>query len=428
MRNHRSRIESMRSDGLRRHAVRTAALALVAAAGAACDTKVTNPGPVQDVFLGDSAAFPALVNGAGRAIAEALNWIGYTGAAVTREVHPAGSTGSFGITPRWQAGRLLETDQDLNTHWNLGQRARWLAEDAASRIEQANARAALRAQIFLWAGYANRLLGENMCQAVIDGGAPQPNAEFFRRAENWFDKAAQVGTGSVRTAAIAGRASVRVFLNKWNEAVADAAQVPTAFSYSMPYYNTGEDAQRNRIMFAVANQPYRAHTQWNTVYQSYFRNTSDPRTPWQETTLLGDAALECCGRVPFYPQRKHPTPDAPIRLSGGREMRLIEAEAKLRANDWQGALADMNAIRASVGVPPWTAADATQAWARLKRERGIELWLEGRRLGDMRRWRDANTPGALEPLEVPGPQSHLAAQDLCFPIPPSERETNPNVR
>jgi hypothetical protein len=110
-------------------------------------------------------------------------------------------------------------------------------------------------------------------------------------------------------------------------------------------------------------------------------------------------------------------------------MRLIEAEAKLRNSDVAGAMALINQVRSNAGVTgTLTATDLTDAWRLLKRERGIELWLEARRLGDMRRWKESNTPGALDPLELPGANSHLQRQDLCFPIARSERETNPNLR
>jgi hypothetical protein len=436
-----------------RYGIRTVSCAVLAlAAAAACDTNVSNPGPVQDEFLANQniyAAAAALVNGAGRGVASGINWVGYTGAAVAREIHPAGSTGSFGITNRWQNGELAADDADLDTHWEQAQRARWLAEEAVRRLEAAGAPPATGAAItvaryydllqlaHLYAGFANRLLGENMCEAVFDGGPAEANREYFLRAEDHFTKAIAItgGTASVNTtqstAAYAGLAAVRVFLDKWNEAVSDAGHVGIAFVYNMPYYNLGEDAQRNRIAWSSANTPYRAHTEWNTWYYAYFdanrqAGTSDPRVPITITTLQGDAAIECCGRVPFWPQAKHPVSQSPIRLTSGREMRLIEAEALLRGGNWPGAMTVINQVRTNAGAGTITATDETDAWRLLKRERGIELWLEARRLGDRRRWAAANTPGALDPLEVPGAASHLARQDLCFPISRSERETNQN--
>lgn len=419
---------------------------LLLAGAVSCDTKVSNPGPVQDVFLNDRSAALAMVNGAGRALAQAINWIGYTGAAVAREVHPAGSTGSFGITQKWQNGDLTTDDADVNTHWEQGQRARWVAEETLRRMEAAGAppatapaadRTAYQNQLqlaYLYAGFSNRLLGENMCDCVIDGSGILAPTTYFTRAESLFTKAIAVTGGTAATiaaqaqAAQAGRAAVRVFLNKWTEAVSDAGAIPIAFVYNMPYFNIGNDDQRNRIAYAVANTPYRAHTNWNTWHDVYRKATNDPRVPITITTLTGDAAIECCGRVAFWPQAKHAQSQSPIRLASGREMRLIEAEAKLRANDLTGGLGSINLVRSNVSMPAVTAADITEAWTLLKRERGIELWLEARRLGDLRRWKAANTPGALDPLESVGAAAHLTKQDLCFPIGRSERQTNPNLR
>lgn len=411
----------------------------------ACDTNVSNPGPVQDEFLADRAAAPATVNGAGRALASGINWVGYTGAAVAREIHPAGSTGSFGITNLWQNGALGADDADLDTHWEQAQRARWLAEEAVRRLVAAQPPPpgssqtlaqynALLQLAYLYAGFANRVLGENMCDAVFDGGPAQPNKDYFTRAEDHFTKAIAITGGTPATAATqlaaayAGRAAVRVHLGNWTGAVDDAAQVPIGFVYNIAYFNLGDDAQRNRIAWSAGNTPYRAHTEWSTWYYDYSVATKDPRVPITITTLLGDAAIECCGRVPFYPEAKHNNSASPIRLASGREMRLIEAEAKLRAGDVAGGMASINQVRTAAGTATITATDLTDAWRLLKRERGIELWLEARRLGDMRRWKQAGTPGALDPLEQPGAGSHLQRQDLCFPISRSERETNPNFR
>jgi hypothetical protein len=115
------------------------------------------------------------VNGAGRDLSDALNWIAYTGGAISREIFPAGSTGSFGISAQQQNGKLL--DDDTNNYWQLAQRARFEAEDGANHLKTSLgtsfANDTLGAKILIWAGYANRLLGENMCDAVINGGSKQ---------------------------------------------------------------------------------------------------------------------------------------------------------------------------------------------------------------------------------------------------------------
>ena len=443
---------------------KTFALALTLLVGtASCETEVTNPGPVQDDFLqGEEGrgGMAALVSGSGRALGSAINWISYTGGAVAREIHPAGSTGSFGITNRWQNGELNADDADLNTHWEQAQRARWSAEESVRRLEAMGPPPTGSAQTpaqyanilklaLVYAGFANRLLGENMCDCVIDGGALQAGpAGYLQRAESLFTKALTVTGGTAATmtqlnsAAYGGRASVRVLRGDWAGAAADAQQVPIGFSYALPFYNIGEDAQRNRIFYSSGNSresgsAYRAHTQWNTWHLQYKYGTStltastpavtaDTRIPIAFTTLLGDAAIDCCGRVPFWPQAKHASSAAPIRLTSGREMQLVRAEERLAANDMNGAMGFLNAARTDAGAEIIAAADLTEAWRLLKRERGIELWLEARRLGDLRRWATGSTPGALDPLESVGGASHLARQDLCFPVSRSERDANPN--
>jgi len=414
----------------------TVAVALLALAGSACDTKVTNPGPVQDSFLSEPTAQVAVIAGMGRALSEGMNWIVYTGAAVAREIHPAGSTGSFGITVPWQQGILEPLDDDLNTHWEQAQQARWYAESGLARMKEVIPDSArLLAQANLWAGYANRLLGDNMCEAVFDGGPAEAFTKYYERAETYFTAAASLGTGDVKTAALAGRASARVGLGKWSDAVADAAQVPTSFVYNMSYYDVGEQGQYNRIEFAAHNQPYRAHTIWSTWIEAYYEATKDARVKYDKTTLTGDAGINCCGsssfRAPFYRQAKYTKVDAPVALSKGAEMRLIEAENDLRSGQATAALAKINALRAAANVTDATGTTTEEAWTALKRERAIVLWMEGRRLGDLRRWKAGNTPGTLDPLETPSGDvntgSHLVQQDLCFPISRSERDTNPNI-
>ncbi len=424
------------SSKIRRAGLGAALLPL--AALAACSFEVTNPGPVQQKFLSDPSAGPALVNGAGRDLSDALNWISYTSAAASREIFPAGSTGSFGITVKEQIG-ILSTDES-DTFWNYAQRARWEAESADSTLKagmsaSAYGASATIAQVKLWAAYANRLLGENMCDATINAGPKLPYTAFLSRAEQEFSDALTIATAANNTtlanAARAGRASVRADQGNWTGAVQDAAAIADNFVYTMPYFaNTTDAALYNRIYWATANAPYRAHTVWNTFYDSYYTNTKDPRVSWSQDpkTPNGDGAVLQLGKVPWHFETKFAKKDAGINLSSGWEMRLLQAEAALGTGDVATALPLLNKHRVALGLQPWTATTTADAYTALKRERGIELWMEARRLGDLRRWDAAKTPGDLSPYEVPGSTSYLDAnRNLCFPIPLSELQTNPNL-
>ena len=391
-----------------------------------CELGVTNPGPIQSDALDAPTAITALVNGAGRDLAEALNWISYTSAAVAREIHPAGSTGSFGITVLWQGGKLLEGE--TGTHWDFAQRARWTGENAVSEAKRILGTAASNnvnvAQALIWTGFSNRLLGESMCDGVINGGPKTPHTVYFERAEAAFTEAITVAgaanNANLVSAATAGRASVRLLRNNLAGAATDAAGIANAYVYRMPYYTTDLD-QYNRIYWASANQPYRAHTVWNTWVEDYRKVTKDARVPFDSSATVreGDAAVGNLGRVRWYFQTKFGQTTG-INLVSGWEMRLIEAEVKLAGGDIPGALALINARRTNVGVPLATATTAEEAWVALKRERGIELWMEARRLGDFRRWAALNRPGTLGPLES------MAGRDLCYATPLSVIETNPN--
>lgn len=396
------------------------AAAGVAAGLSACDLSVTNPGPVQDVFLNEPSAQRSVVAGAEIAMAYALNWIAYTGAYISKESVPSGNAGNLFGAPELVRQGILDPE-DHNEHWENAHKARWVAEDAARRFQEGLDDADSNenvARVLLIAGYANRLLGENMCSAVIDGGAEQPYTVHLDRADSLFTEAHQVagraGNREIQNAALAGRASVRRYAGDWAGAVADARQVPAGFVYQQQYYDQEWD-DYNRFYWGNANLPFRAVSVWSTFFETYYLESKDPRVRWGKDPAfpVGESG------VTWYFPLKYDEIDAPINLSSAREMQLILAEDALRQGRWQEGLQIVNGLRAAVGVGPWPASSAEEAWTALKKERGIELWLEGRRLGDLRRWKEQGTPGAA---------TDMAGRSLCFPISHTERQTNQNLK
>ena len=368
----------------------------LATASTACDFKVTNPGPTLDQYLSDSLALKAQVAGVGYTLSNGMNYSVLHSAVATRELFPTGQSGQFGIEPRNWVGFLVMEEQA--TPWNTISRSRWLADQAVIRMQtvlgaERFGRSPVAAQGLIWRGYAYRVLGEAMCVAIIDKGPSKPARENLVRAESSFTAAITVGTAAntpiLVNAAYAGRAQARMLLGDWAGATADAALVPATFVYQMPYFANVDEYGYNRTMWSSTDQSfYKATSVWGTWYARYFDATTDARVRYQKTTLSGAGAFPPVGKVPWWPQLKYATRTSGINLATGREMRLIEAEAFLRAGNLAAAVARMDANRAASSAPMMERPTSlTDAWRLLKRERGIELWLEGRRIGDFRRWK-----------------------------------------
>jgi hypothetical protein len=379
------------------------------AAGAAvllctgCELGVTNPGPIEDDALNDPRAMQPLVVGMGADLSAIVDDIGYFMGIASGDIT---HTGAFEAEFFMQEGRI--EPRHVNGLWAGMHRARWVAESGIERMKKVLGQEfesnPLVTQAYIWAGYSNRVLGENVCQAVIDGGAPEDHTVHFVRAEAQFTEAIRLaesqGEAELAQVAYAGRAQVRAALGDWTNAAADAQRVPDDLVWQAKY---SDNSTREWNWLANESQ-IRAYF---SVYGTFaVEEQGDPRVPWTDMQRNG-----VDGRTPFYRQEKYKTWAADIDLAVGDEMRLIEAEAGLRANDMDGALQKINAVRQAAGVGPVSATTMDEAWAALRREREIVLWMEGRRLWDLRRFDDP----------------FLSGRDRCIPISQNEANTNPNV-
>jgi starch-binding outer membrane protein, SusD/RagB family len=370
---------------------------------ASCDLGIENPGLIDDDALNDMRAIEPLVNGMGGDLQVVLDDISYFMGIASRDVR---HTGAFEAEEFMERGEIIP--RHVNDLWGGMHQARWTAEHGIPRMREVmgsefdTSPHAIRA--YLWVGFANRVLGENVCEAIIDGGAPQPHTVHFERAEAAFTEAIRLAELQNNTAlarvAYGGRAQARAALAKWADAAIDAVQVPTSMSHTMPY--AASPARENNW---VAYQSITRH--YFSVHGSWAQSVNDPRVPW---TDLQRVAVD--GRTPMLQQRKYTGTGAFIELVGGDEMRLIEAEALLRlGNNVAGTLSKIDEVRAAANVPPSSASTIAEAFAVLRTERDIVLWLEGRRLWDLRRFEDP----------------FLADRDECIPASENERNTNPNL-
>ncbi|MBL8960418.1 MAG: RagB/SusD family nutrient uptake outer membrane protein [Gemmatimonadetes bacterium] len=386
---------------------------------------VSNPGPINDADLDKASAMPGLVTGMSFDLSRAMDVTAQALAIMADELYHGGSYTNEGLF-----NRGIVRPEDVNGMWGDMHRARWVAESGITRMKAVLGTgfdtSPLAARANIYAGLSNRLLGEAVCSAVIDGGPAQDNKVHFARAEASFSEAVRIAsglTGAIRDSllrvAYGGRASVRAWQGKWTEAAADAALVPTSYVFVAPF-STNTVAENNDLAFETTTRS--EYTVFNTQWAQVFR---DPRVPWDSVkTTSGALAVGQDGRTTFFRQRKYTTLAADIPLVKGTEMLVLRAEAALRANDVTGAMALINQARAfqntaNTPLPPLTATTAAQAWPILQRERGAITWLESRRFWDLRRWN-----GEAAPIK----NSFLETRDKCVPISLNERNSNPNLR
>ncbi len=402
-----------------RAGVRGSLVAAIALAVSACSGMfdVEAPGRIADENLNNPDAAAGIVTGMSYDLAGAMNSSNDLIALAAGELAHGGSY-------NWaEVPRGVITDEDANTAWGSMMQARWVTEHGLERLkaslkEGEFANSALVARAYLLGGFANRLIGENVCQTVIDGGAPEPNTVEFDRGIEKFTKAIEIGTAAgssandIVTAAYAGRASLKAWTGDWAGAVADAAKVPTDFVYYAVLMTEG-------LSNTLA---YETHDRYEyTVFGTEFATRpNDTRAPWQIIYLAnGKVATGANGSTPMYQQEKYDDNGSDIPLVKGTEMLALRAEAALRNSDIAGAIALLNQARAADDMPSLAVpASLTEAWEVLRAERGAITWLENRRFWDERRWFEATGPAHFD---------FLKDRDKCIPISKEEKDSNPNI-
>jgi hypothetical protein len=159
-----------------------------------------------------------------------------------------------------------------------------------------------------------------------------------------------------------------------------ASAVPDAFAYHVEHSANSSGENNGLFIYSLNNGRYGVPD--GPEGGTGLDWASDERTP-----VLVDPRAPFDTSLPIYlGPGKYPTRDMPVVLADGREARLIQAEAALRAGDVAGFVGYLNAARAQDGLGPLTAADVPgDDPGRVDAERGYAMWLTAHRLGDLRR-------------------------------------------
>ena len=285
--------------------------------------------------------------------------------------------------------------------------------------EQVPDRSKLIGEASAYAGYSLVLLGESMCSAAINLGPELTPAQLFAEAQTRFDTAVVAATRASDAPplnfALLGRARTELDLGNSAAAATDAALIPPGFEVDIDHDAT---ATRRQNLVWVHTQLAQLSSV-DTSIQNRYAASNDPRIAVTSTGALGSDGFT----VVVYPN-KDSTATSPQAVAKYAEAQLIIAENDANTSDFSGAVAILDALRAAAGQPAY-AGPLTKAgvMADVVEQRRRSLFLEGHRLGDIRRLGLPISPAAGAPYVSGGNYSDQS----CFPLPNVERINNPNI-
>jgi hypothetical protein len=272
-----------------------------------------------------------------------------------------------------------------------------------------------------YAGYSLVLLGEGMCSAALDLGPEQTPAQLFADAMIRFDTAVVAATRASDTEtlnlALLGRARTELDLGNSAAAAADAQLIPAGFEVDIDHDATA--TRRQNLVFIQTLQSEFASVD-TSIQNRYAVSPQDPRIAVTNTGHLGSD-----GFTTIWSANKDAEATSPQALAKYSEAELIIAENDANTGDLNGAVGIINDLRAAAGQPAFNPPSTTLpvVMAEIVEQRRREFFLEGHRLGDIRRLGLPLSPATGAPYVSGG----TYADQSCFPLPNVERINNPNL-
>jgi hypothetical protein len=334
------------------------------------------------------------------------------------------------------------------------QRARFAGEESGRRLRTLLGDSASRdlrvARAAAYAGMSYVYLGEMLCETPIDLSAPKTSAEIFADAIARFQEAIRVADSnkvflatlppsvtvtnliaaadSVRYFATVGAARAALNRNDFTtvNALLTAVAVPAAFNF-YAWYSNNTTAQHHRVYNRL-----QVGSSGTMLNEPFFLKTGDPRIPRVvSTTGTNGKPLSPSSYTSWNNTVAGAvlTPDLGHRIASGLEAQYIRHEADPTT---QAAIDFINARRAAglMGASTLTLASTdAEVRAELREQRSRDFYLDGHRLGDLRRYLEFYNinlfPQGAYPGSTSGAQYNSAV--TCWPLPTAEINGNPNI-
>jgi hypothetical protein len=427
----------------------TAACLVILTAGgvAACSEFLVaeNPGAVEEQNVTDLANITIIANGPIGTFQDAHDDVAYWNGQLTDELYNRAVFVEEGQIDR----RELYSDMTYINAFLYAplQRARFVAEDAARRLEVILGDTASRdlrvARSLAYAGYGYVYLGEMMCLTPIDLGVPKPPAEMFADAITRFEEAITIAnaakaylqtlpgnnanaiaaTDSVRNFALVGAARAALGRDDKARAISFANQVPSNFEFRAYYNGEINTANRNRTYERLT-----LGSNANLLNTPFEAMAGDPRIP----RIGGTTARRGIPLSPSsYSSFNNTVAGADftsvtwVRIASGLEARYIIAEAE---GPTAATLTFVNERRAAGSQAPVTLA-GDPLMAELRDQRSRDFYLDNHRLGDLRRYKKYYNVDLFPKGPYPGSTSGQIYNETvdCWPLPTNEINGNPNI-
>ena len=423
-----------------------AAVGLSVALGACSDLlSVENPGAIQDTQLNDETLAPALVQSAVADFQRMYSDLAYYSAVITDEA----VTGHNFETIKEIDLRLAKPN---NGTVNSGvytplQRARFSGDSISGRLRVIYGDSASKsiglARTLAYAGYGSMLLGEFMCEAPVDPTAASLNwDDLMRRALDRFDESIVVATAarqgnakavgsadSILAMAHVGAARAALNLGDMARAIEHGSKVPPAITLWVPHAT--DKSYLENTFYGATHGNNR-----NLGVDSYFRFLGDTRVRHTKTSRTGHNGLTLLW-TPFQSPsfgEWAPTLDVdfekttPMRFASGLEARYIVAEAKGAVQE----TVDLINERRKVGDPAATDISLSLGdegiMAELRNQRRRDFFLDGHRLGDLRRYQKLYNIDLFPTGPHPNVEWGNYGSNQCFLLPIEETTGNPNAK